>query len=101
MAVIEKEQRMNTPTQLIGIEHTVDELLGSDALARDGRTARTLVKSGPLRLLLVAIKAGGEMQEHQAAGPTTIQTVRGRVTIAGGGVDHVLPQGEVLTLPAA
>ena len=70
-------------------------------MARDGRTARTLVKRGPLRLVLVAIGGGGEVQEHKAAGPTTIQAVRGRVTVAGGGADHVLQQGDILTLPAA
>ncbi|MGE0543460.1 MAG: hemerythrin domain-containing protein [Dehalococcoidia bacterium] len=101
MAAIDKEQHMDTPVQLTGIAQTTDELLGSEALARDGRTARTLVKSGPLRIVLVAIGAGGDVQEHQAAGPTTIQAVRGRVTIAGGGVDHALQQGDVLTLPAA
>jgi quercetin dioxygenase-like cupin family protein len=101
MVAIEKEQQVNAPVQLTGIEQTVDELLGSDVLTRDGRTARTLVKSGRLRLLLVAIGGGGEVQEHKAAGPTTIQAVRGRVTVAGNGADHELHQGDILTLPAA
>jgi quercetin dioxygenase-like cupin family protein len=100
MVAIEKEERMNAPVQLTDIEQTVDELLGSDAVARDGRTARTLVKHGPLRLVLVAIGAGGEVQEHKAAGPTTIQAVRGHVSIAGGGAEHVLERGDILTLPA-
>lgn len=101
MIAIEKERQMNAPVHLTGIEQTVDELLGSEAVARDGRTARTLEKRGLLRLVLVAIGAGGEVQEHKAAGPTTIQAMRGRVTIASGGVDYVLERGDILTLPAA
>jgi quercetin dioxygenase-like cupin family protein/hemerythrin-like domain-containing protein len=100
MVAIEEEQGMNAPVQVTAIEETAAELLRSEPLTREGRTARTLVKDGPLRLVLVAIGAGGSVQEHQAPGPTTIQAVAGRVTVAAGGEEHDLDRGAVLVLPA-
>jgi quercetin dioxygenase-like cupin family protein len=65
-------------------------------LDRNGRNARTLLKNGPLRVTLVVLGAGGELAEHEAAGPITVQVIDGRIRFSAGGVDHDLGAGQLL-----
>lgn len=67
-------------------------------LERSGRNARTLVKSGPLRVVLVALAPGGGMAEHQAEGPITVQPVKGRIRLVAGDREYHLKPGEILSL---
>jgi quercetin dioxygenase-like cupin family protein len=89
-----------TPALVGGLEEDLSALLASPAVARDGRSARTLLKAGPLRLVLIALGAGGTVQEHTAPGPVTLQAVRGTVSVRAGGRDYALAAGEVLAIPA-
>jgi len=66
-------------------------------LERSGRNARTLLKSGPLRLTMVVVAAGGEIGEHQAEGPITIQPVEGAIRFSTSGGDFDLRPGQVLS----
>jgi quercetin dioxygenase-like cupin family protein len=75
-------------------EQTIDQ----DLLTRHGRSARTLVKDGPLRLTLIALAPGGAMPSHHADGPVTIHLLEGKVVFDVGGRDYPLVPGEVLVL---
>ena len=66
-------------------------------LERSGRSARTLFKQGPLRATLVVLAPGGEMAEHQAPGPITLQPLDGRIRFSSGGDVHELVPGDLLT----
>lgn len=66
-------------------------------LERSGRNARTLLKSGPLRVTLVVVAAGGEIPEHQAEGPITVQPVRGAIRFTVAEHDYELRPGQVLS----
>src|SRR4051812_45850162 len=77
-------------------ERTIDR----DLVARHGRSARTLVKDGPLRLTLIAIAAGGEMPRHSAEGPVSIQLIEGDATVAAAGSEYSLALGDVLVIAA-
>lgn len=70
----------------------------TSSLERSGRNARTLVKSGPLRVTLVVVAAGGDIAEHEADGPITVQPVQGRIRFTAGGRDYDLGPGELLSL---
>lgn len=67
-----------------------------DLIERSGRNARTLLKDGPLRVTLVVLGPGGELAEHEAAGPITVQVIEGRVRFSAGGEDHELGPGQLL-----
>ncbi|MEO7963966.1 MAG: cupin domain-containing protein [Gemmatimonadaceae bacterium] len=73
-------------------EQTID----ADLLARHGRSARTLVKEGPLRLTLMAIAAGGVLPIHHAEGPVTIHVLDGELTFNAVGRDYTLSPRDVL-----
>ncbi len=75
-------------------------LLASPEAERDGRTARTLAKVGALRVVLVALRAGGRIAEHHAPGPLLIQQVAGSAIVHAGGESRTLTAGACLVLPA-
>lgn len=67
-------------------------------LERDGRSSRTLLKDGALRVTLIVLAGGGGIPEHTAPGPITIQPLRGRVEVVVGGESHGVSAGEILSL---
>lgn len=78
---------------------THDEwMIDQEILAKHGRTARTLVKEGPLRLTVIAIAASGNMPAHTTTGPLTIHVLEGTVTFKAADRDYPLTAGDVLVL---
>ena len=73
---------------------TIDATL----LAQHGRSARTLVKEGPLRLTLMALGPGGSLSPHSTQDPISIHVVEGDVTFVALGCEYVLACGDVLVL---
>ena len=69
-------------------------------LAKHGRSARTLVKEGPLRLTIVAIGPGGTLLEHSTDGPVTIHLLEGEVTVTALAREYPLVAGDLLVLAA-
>jgi quercetin dioxygenase-like cupin family protein len=84
------------------VQHlTQDErMIDKSLLARHGRSARTLVKEGPLRLTIIAIAAGGDLPAHRAEGPVTIHLLEGEVVFDAVGNAYPLVAGDVLVLAA-
>ena len=60
------------------------------------RGARTLLKSGPLRVTLVALAPGATTAEHRADGPITIQPLQGRIRFTAESVERELGPGQLL-----
>ena len=78
---------------------TEDErMLDPELLARHGRTARTVVKEGPLRLTIMGIAAGGVLPAHSTDAHVTIHLLEGEVTFTARGREYPLHSGDVLVL---
>ena len=75
-----------------------EQMIDQDLLARQGRSARTLVKEGPLRLTEIAIAAGRGIPVHQAEGPVTIHLLEGDATFEMGEREYALAAGDILVL---
>ena len=75
-----------------------EQMIDRDLLARHGRTARTLVKEGPLRLTVIALAAGGSIPSHHAEGPVTIHLLEGEVVFDVAEQPYPLASGDVLVL---
>jgi quercetin dioxygenase-like cupin family protein len=75
-----------------------EQMIDRDLLARHGRTARTLVKEGPLRLTVIALAAGGSIPSHHAEGPVTIHLLEGEVVFDVAEREYPLASGDVLVL---
>lgn len=81
-------------------EGRLPALLDESLLARTGRSARTLVKDGPLRITLVALGAGGSLAPHRAGGPIAVHVLSGRVEFRAGDESWMLEPGDLLSLAA-
>lgn len=62
------------------------------------RNAMTLVKQPVFRVVLVALRAGAEVADHETEGSITVQALEGRLAIRAGDDDLVLEPGQLLVL---
>ena len=69
-------------------------------IEKHGRVARTLLKDGPLRVTLVVLGVGGELAEHVADGPITVQPIEGAIAFTANGVTYEVRTGELLSARA-
>jgi quercetin dioxygenase-like cupin family protein len=76
------------------------ELIDHGLLEKAGRSARTLLKDGPLRVTLVALGAGGSLADHRAEGPITIYVLTGSVVFRVGEDQLTLESGDLQALGA-
>ena len=77
--------------------------LRSEEAAGDGgerRNAITLVKDGPLRVVLVVMKAGTDMDEHATPGPATVLVLEGRVRVGADGEQCTCERGAMIVFEA-
>ena len=78
-----------------------DEKLRAKAhQAASGRAAKTLVKEGPLRITLVALRRGTVLDEHSVSGPFSVQVLRGRAHLSAGDEEFFLQRGALVAFPA-
>ncbi len=78
-----------------------DELMiDRGLLAQRGRTARTIVKEGPLRLVLMALPANGDLPAHRTDEPVTIHVTDGEVVFRAIDREYHLVKGDVLVFAA-
>lgn len=61
-------------------------------------TANTIVKYPDLRIVLIALKAGGRLREHKTVGRLSIQTLSGEIQVTADGQRILMPAGSLLTL---
>lgn len=66
------------------LDPVIDELLASAQTSHDGKSARTLVKSPVLTVVLTVLRRSGELHEHHAPGPVLVVPLRGEVSFRQG-----------------
>lgn len=81
---------------VLDIQQEQDKTSDPAILGRSGRNARTLFKSGALRVTLVVVGPGGDIAEHQVPVPLTIQPLEGRIRFEAPGHQRELGPGELL-----
>jgi|RhiMethySRZTD1v2_1073278.scaffolds.fasta_scaffold21049_5 quercetin dioxygenase-like cupin family protein len=57
------------------------EMRQEDAYERNGHAARTLLRAPDLRVLLIVIKGGSRMAEHQAIASASIHALSGQLRL--------------------
>ena len=65
----------------IGLEALERELRSDEAYLRGDHTARTLVHEPDLRVVLIAMKAGGRIEEHQAKATASVHVLSGEIRV--------------------
>lgn len=83
------------------LEAELESLKREKAWLDGERNARTLSKQQNLRVVLVAIKAGGTLEEHSRNSPLSVHVIAGEILFRAAGQEFNLKQGRLLTLQAA
>jgi quercetin dioxygenase-like cupin family protein len=78
----------------------VAALRTGDAYRGADHSAETVAKQSGLRVVLVALEAGGLMHEHHADSPITVHGLEGRLRIDIEGQSYELTPGRVLVVAA-
>jgi quercetin dioxygenase-like cupin family protein len=74
------------------------EMRREDAYQRDGHTARTLVREDDIRIVLIVMRAGARIAEHQANETASIHLLSGHVRLRLPDHHAELPAGRLLVL---
>ncbi len=90
-------QPMAAPYLEFDIARELDQL-HREAGWKSGQNARTLAKYDGLRLVLIALKAGSKIPQHQAEGHVAIHSVAGHIQVRAQGRTFELRAGGLLTL---
>ena len=98
--------RPERPTPVLPVLHVrlreQLELLRQEPTWRSSdRNAITLTKEPHLRVVLIALKKGARLHEHQAGGPITIQAAAGSLRLSVGSQILELRAGEIAVLESA
>lgn len=75
-------------------------LQAAAAAAAAGRAAKTLVKEGPLRVTVVALRKGAVLAEHHITGPASIHILSGRLTVSTRRGNLVLAAEDLMAVDA-
>lgn len=73
-------------------------LRGSASYSSADHAARTLAKHVAMRVVLIAMKAAGRMEEHHADSAISVQPLEGRFRFEVGGTTHELAPGQFLVV---
>jgi quercetin dioxygenase-like cupin family protein len=91
-----KSHEISGDTLLLKIEEETSEILDAAKASGVGHAAKTLVKDGPLRILLLGFRAGAAMHEHDAAGPVSVHVLSGQVDVTSPGLTDSLSAGSAI-----
>jgi quercetin dioxygenase-like cupin family protein len=89
---------LTAPVMDFNLAKEIEQLQQEEAWLRTGRNSKTLVKQPDFRVVLVALKAGRKLEEHEADGRISIQTLNGHVTLQLTDQSVELPAGHLLAL---
>jgi quercetin dioxygenase-like cupin family protein len=83
---------------LLNIEEESRSVLEAARTAEAGHTAKTLVKEGPLRIVILGFTPGSSLKEHRAGGPVSLAVLSGSLEVSALDSSELLGAGEALVL---
>lgn len=87
------EGGITAPVHHLDLVGETERIRAEESWESVGHSARTIVKHPDLRIVLIVMKAGAHIKEHQAPGRISIQTLAGHL--------QVNLSGQIVDLPAA
>ncbi len=92
--------RVSAPVTILRLHQEAETLRGEPAWQQGDRNARTFAKEGDLRVVLVTMKSGAILKEHQAPGTAVVQALTGHILLHVSGESVNLQAGELVILEA-
>lgn len=88
----------HTPAMVV-LSELADSLIADLRNHPAGRTARTIVSGSAMRAVVIALKEGTELAEHDSPAAATLYVVRGKVTLAAGEKNWTIYPGQLVPVP--
>ncbi len=80
------------------LDEMLQALRSGAEYARGDPSSRILLKEPSLRIVLLALKQGGRMREHDASGPVALQQIEGRARIRVADSECIAERGRLITI---
>lgn len=93
-----ESRRLDAPIRRLDLTQEIEALRRDEAWKTNGHAARTLAKYDDLRVVLITLKPGARMEEHQARGRVSLQCLSGHVQLHLGDQQVDLPAGNLVGL---
>ena len=91
-------QRLDAPWLAFDLAAEIEQLHNERSWATAGHDAKTLVKEADLRLVLIALKAGGRLAQHETAGRAVIHLLQGQLRVRPSDLVKELMPGDLLAM---
>lgn len=95
---MEDKANINQNLNSFNLSAQISEMKREENWEKSGRSSRTLIKVGAMRLVLNAMKAGTEIKTHHANGPISVHCIEGKLKFNTEERAVTLQKGELLTL---
>jgi quercetin dioxygenase-like cupin family protein len=96
--VEDRGRHLGEPVREIDLAREARELREDETWRREGHTAKTLVKNDSLRIVLIDMKEGARLGEHQTDSRISIQVLTGKVSVRLPGGSHAVAAGQLLAV---
>ncbi len=96
-----KGRVLEAPLMAFLIADEIERLKQGTQWTTGSRNAITLVKTSNLRIVLVIVRKGATMHEHQVEGPITLFVLSGAMRFTAGGEERIVRANGLLTLDRA
>ena len=89
----------HSQAHFLDLDEVADRLL--QKLPGHSRQTETLAREGGVSLLVMAMDAGDELNEHKAKGAVTVQLLRGHALLTAAGQEFDLREGQLVFMQPA
>jgi len=89
-----------SPVDLLDLAAEGKALMGEAGENASHRAAKTLSKSGPLNVILMAVKSGTDIRDHSVHGAAVVQLLKGQAHFELGDTSVDVAAGNAITLAA-
>ncbi len=94
-------ERLSSPAQQVDLGQAATLLRSEPHAAVSGHRQVTVLRDGPVTVVLLVFEVGGTMKQHQAPGVVTIHVLAGRLDVVLPDATHVVAAGQILSLAPA
>ena len=84
---------------MVALPELAEALVADLANHPAGRTAKTIMSGTVMRAVVVALKAGAEMNEHDSPTAATLYLIQGEVTLKAGDREWQISPGQLVPVP--
>lgn len=92
------DRHLADPIRQLDLVPEALRLRQDETLRREGHTARTLIKNGGLRIVLVEMREGSRLGWHRTTSRISIQVIAGAVSVLVPGTHHLVSAGQLLAI---